>query len=278
MCSFVAGCELATGDGGDEPDRPTITDARATDAEPAPRSCADILAREPSAPDGEYTIAVGDAERAVYCDMTSDGGGWARAIDLDPTRDGCPTRWDFDATAMGCSIARPDCTGETRTFVVEVPVEQWREVRGYVRGYQFRTPDGFRTSASSLDNHYVDGVSITTGNPRRHLWTLGVGLFMPPGTAPNACPCDGGPAPPSFVGDQWTCETGNDAPTFENEPIWYVDDPLWDSDAHVAGCAAADDWFVSSLETPSADPIEVRIMLDQCDDGLAVTALRLFVR
>ena len=42
-------------------------------------------------------------------------------------------------------------------------------------GYQKGTPDGFR-SMCSLDSVYVEGVSITTGSPRKYVWTFDVGL------------------------------------------------------------------------------------------------------
>ncbi|MGD8863282.1 MAG: fibrinogen-like YCDxxxxGGGW domain-containing protein [Myxococcales bacterium] len=45
-----------------------------------PRTCAEILQGDPSATDGVYTIDPdghgGDAAFDVYCDMTTDGGGW----------------------------------------------------------------------------------------------------------------------------------------------------------------------------------------------------------
>lgn len=40
------------------------------------KSCLEILEKNPSATSGEYTIMIGTTPTRVYCDMTTDGGGW----------------------------------------------------------------------------------------------------------------------------------------------------------------------------------------------------------
>ena len=46
---------------------------------------------------------------------------------------------------------------------------------GKAAGYQKGTMDAFnpyaKTSSGSLDGVYVDGISITTSSPRKHVWT-----------------------------------------------------------------------------------------------------------
>ena len=57
---------------------------------------------------------------------------------------------------------------------------------------------------------YVDGISITISNPRKHAWTYAVGIsdnldstFAYPYAAMP------GKVPPSFVGEHYYCECGN---------------------------------------------------------------------
>ena len=45
--------------------------------------------------------------------------------------------------------------------------------------HQYGSPDGFNTGTDSIDSHYIDGISITHGNPRTHLWSYVAGN----------CPC-----------------------------------------------------------------------------------------
>ena len=66
-------------------------------------------------------------------------------------------------------------------------------------GYQYRSPDSFPPNLEggylynpNIDNNYVDGVSITyDSNPRKHEWTLGMGLFDY-STCVFCCPCNTG--------------------------------------------------------------------------------------
>ena len=47
-----------------------------------------------------------------------------------------------------------------------------------VIGYQVASPDAFNTEVSytSIDHFYVDGISITHGSPRKHIWTYAGGI------------------------------------------------------------------------------------------------------
>ena len=60
----------------------------------------------------------------------------------------------------------------------------YSEVCGQIRGYQYKSPDGFPPVLGSKANltiencnTYVDGITITYGsNPRKHIWTYACGL------------------------------------------------------------------------------------------------------
>ena len=80
------------------------------------------------------------------------------------------------------------------------------KVCGRVIGYQIGHPDAFHSS-DSINSAYVEGVSITHGSPRAHIWIYAADIS---GTGIQ-CPCDNGStsSPPSFVGNNYYCESGN---------------------------------------------------------------------
>ena len=89
----------------------------------------------------------------------------------------------------------------------------YTKIRGFLREYQKGTPDGFRASRDDgfgIDDPYVDGVSITLGNPPKHVWTYAAGLTSNGNFPNNNCPCTvtSGPNSPPFVGENYFCSSG----------------------------------------------------------------------
>ena len=144
------------------------------------------------------------------------------------------------------------------TFPVNITYSQ---VCGIARGYQYGQMDAFQlTSGETIDQTYVDGLSITRGSPRQHLWTLAVGRSEDFDSA-QYCPRDQDPFNfdnvPDFVGDHFYCETGFTTTT-SDVTAW--SDPLWDGAGCVADTAHSCDrygWFHREIE-PIQDDIEVR--------------------
>ena len=141
------------------------------------------------------------------------------------------------------------------------------------------------TTSRSLDGVYVDGISITSGNPRKHVWTYAVGLSDDyRGFQQHNCPCAQYPGPefPTYVGNHYYCESGNTGIFYK--PKFYTEDPLWDG----AGCLpensccynAGMPWFFRQFPTTTTGYIEVRICRDQLfvDEGVAVEHLQLYIQ
>ena len=111
---------------------------------------------------------------------------------------------------------------------------QYSQVCGRIIGYQFGYPGAFVDSkGKGIDGPYVDGVSLTYGSPRQHIWTFANAIDKYPLNYEHKCPCtnvtEQRPIPiPSFVGNDYFCETG--VPPGEGwDPIRYFPaDPLWD--------------------------------------------------
>ena len=110
---------------------------------------------------------------------------------------------------------------------------------------------------------YVDGISITLGSPRKHVWTYAAGVSDDHNPYANSlCPCAlySTARPPAFVGNNYYCESGNVGPV---EQIYYLSDPLWDGSGCTSdnGCCAqiGMPWFYRKLPMCVAEDFEVRI-------------------
>ena len=101
--------------------------------------------------------------------------GWRRVAYLsmsDPSQQ-CPSVWQEITTphrTCGRRSTRASCEGLT----YPTGSEQYDQVCGRIIGYQIGTPDTF--IGWSIDSYYLDGVSVTYGSPRQHIWSFACGL------------------------------------------------------------------------------------------------------
>ena len=219
-------------------------------------------------------------------------GLWNKIIDLDmsdPAQE-CPRGWrGYEGSVRCCGrpvLVRSSCPA------VFFPVYgyQYSKVCGRAIGYQQGSPDGFASDDSgepseTIDGMYVDGVSLTHGNPRTHIWTFAAGLLENGITDVNnrhRCPCDSGQQPPDFVGQNYFCETGDHDPV-HNQSKFYKDDPLWDGEnCYQSTCCSFHNppWFSVMLPKPTTDDIEVRICGDQGtgDEDSPIAKLEIYVQ
>ena len=163
---------------------------------------------------------------------------------------------------------------------------------GKVIGYQFGSPDAFSRGAGTtvqfiIDEAYVDGISTTHGSPRNHIWSYAAGSNEVPQIVSdctvNTCPCSGGSDLPSYVGNNYYCESAYRGDCFVCN-TFFPNDPLWDGqqcDDEGTCCNGANTplWFSVDL-SPTSDDIEVRICHDlgSNDEDTPVELLELYVQ
>ena len=165
----------------------------------------------------------------------------------------------------------------------------YSQVCGYVRGYSFGTVDAFVVGRFNqpLSGNYVDGVSISYGNPPdQHVWTCAAGQ-QENGSHPSNCPCNTLPGigPPSYIGSSYYCESGSPSDSSFKLFTWYTSDPLWDGmqcggDEGPCCNHTGLPWFNKNTPTPTTATINVRICLGQKgnDENIGIECLELFVK
>ena len=202
-------------------------------------------------------------------------GQWTRVAYLnmsDPSQR-CPNPWRlYSANGVrACGRQAGGCSSQFYTVQ-----QSYRKVCGRIIGYQVGSTDVFEDQQLSIDQTYVDGVSLTYGNPRQHVWTFASGLSETTVTSPSnheryTCPCAlvgtgfRMQQPPSFVGSNYFCESGNPASSFQNTNTFqYTNDPLWDGQQCEGQCcntgnANSPPWFNVELPSLTNENMEVRI-------------------
>ena len=197
-------------------------------------------------------------------------GNWRRIAYFDTTQgDSCPiglrtvTNTTTNQIACGRNNTIAGCTS------LKFPSSgHYSKICGRVRGYQYRHMNAFSAYARAsqdINGYYVDGISITQGQARKHLWTYAVGhseLIPHSADILSACPCNGNfPGAeayiPNFVGNHYYCESGF-VERWLSRMAW--EDPLWDGKGcHTPNntCCDRSGFFYRNV-TISTDDIEVR--------------------
>ena len=223
-------------------------------------SCSNIYNNYPEVRNksGYYRI---NGSQWVYCteNCAGAGGGWQRIVDIDVSAgDDCPSGWT-KANNSGYSFCTKlfDGTACSPTmFTTNGMVYQ--KVCGKARGYQKGDPAGVLLLNRSIDRGYVNGLSITYGNPQQHIWTYAVGRHD---NGVTYCPCDNpGGETPSFVGNNYYCESGSR--NTSDVDAYHFDDPLWDGSGCIySNCCSVPNqpWFCHQLNESISADIEVRL-------------------
>ncbi len=270
-----------------------------TASSPLPKSCQEIKQRMSTSPSGVYLIANSEKKTDyVYCHMETlcgSDGGWTRLahLDMTDTTESCPDGWRL-YEVDGVRACGRASSGDGSCSSVQYPANgvRYTEICGRARGYQYASPDAVNPTIATGDNsHYVDGLSLTRGNPRKHVWTYMAGLkednSFDQGT--YTCPCQPGSQQtnniPSFIGSDYYCESANPATPLIFAYKLYTADPLWDG-KHCNGLESACctsttlPWFHKVLDSPTNDYIEARVCADQStnDEDVPVEIMEVFVK
>ena len=162
-------------------------------------SCAGILHYIPNSQPGYYWVKdINGYSHKVYCDMNiSCGGvvgGWMKVAGLDMTdiSTQCPgsLRQHSDFNKRTCGI-NSDNSGACSSVIFHTNTITYSKVCDKIKAYQNGSPDAFGSYNfnPSINSNYVDGISLTYGDPRRHIWTFAAALDEV-GTYPHYnCPC-----------------------------------------------------------------------------------------
>ena len=232
--------------------------------------------------------------------------GWTQVafINMSDSSQSCPSEL-AEMTYNGIRVCQRRANFACDSVNFMVP-ETYTNVCGQIIGYQIGSDDAFcpfqqfcyyrsigastSSRAYTIDDVYRDGLSLTHGNPREHIWTFAVAYNDADGQRylEYLCPCtrtgSSGVAIPPFVGSNYFCDTGNHVSGGRNDQF-YGDDPLWDG----AGCRGTDTccsfntppWFMNQLSGPTTDPLELRSCGDQeanTDENVGIQLLEIYVQ
>ena len=258
--------------------------------------CEAIVRNHPQSLDGWYWVrdSSDNSTKRVYCytiEHPSCGEGvWMRIGFFDMTQafSECPSplQMFLQNNKKYCRRQYPGCT----SVYFDSLSQQYTEVCGMVEGYQYGHMDAFSTSLTSINSAHLDGISITHGSPRQHIWSYAVGevayssLFSP---RSDVCPCTryGTTATvPSFIGSDYYCSTGATSGTVTTSNVFPT--PLWRNSGPACSfgstcCENLDQpWFKKKLTQPANEDVEMRWCGSESpsNEATATTRVELYVR
>jgi len=196
--------------------------------------------------------------------------GWRRVAYLDMSNPSqrCPSVWQEITTPFRVCGRKSRSGGSCEGLLYTTGSVRYNQVCGRIIGYQRGPTRAFHYAPGRSINsfHNVDGVSVTRGFPRKHIWTFAAGINEQASYTSQLCPCvagsTGGSRVPSFVGQNYFCETGRTSGS-SNGVLYPDGDPLWDGQGcgPTSSCCTFNSppWFKIRLSSPTTDYIEVRI-------------------
>ena len=208
----------------------------------------------------------------AFCDTSGPcgiSGSWMRVakLDMEDGNSNCPRSLCIESSIKrNCRLCRPNPTCSSDIYSTRNV--SYSKVCGRVIAYQIGTPNAFymgrNRTVQSIDEIYVDGVSLTYGKPRKHIWTFAAD-HTENATYIDGCHCNNYwrqlTNPPDFVENDYFCDTADRRGLRYN--IFFNGNPLWDG----AGCGPDNHccsfntppWFYRQLPHSTAHDIEMRV-------------------
>ena len=262
---------------------------------PLLHSCEEIKTNWPHSPSDYYIIADNHGHtRHVYCHMENicGSGGWMRIayLNTSDSAEECPPGFKlYQSGGVRACGRQTSSSGSCQSVKFPSYSISYSQVCGRIMGYQYRSPDAinadFGTGHHDINSDYVDGVSLTHGSPRQHVWTFMAGTFENKQRSTANCPCAHGTTQTvqSFIGTDYFCESGNPDTYWQSK--LYIADPLWDK----KGCSTIEQlccharglpWFHKTIQFPTNDYIEMRVCGDQStwDEDVPVSYYEIYVK
>lgn len=222
------------------------------------------------------------------------GGTWTQIVYINMTdaSQQCPgTFREYSSPVRTCGRRTGPASCDSATFSVNGA--QYSRICGRVIAYQVGSPSAFwpflnnRSGGTSIDGYYLDGISITHGSPRQHIWSFAATPSETYRGRNDLCPCSNtgitSSNPPSFIGNDYFCETG-DPGTCCRSGHFFAGDPLFDGQ----GCGSTSTccsfnrppWFLKELLTTTTDSLEVRVCSDEptSHDDVPFQILELYIQ
>ena len=216
----------------------------------------------------------------VYCETSSKNcscnnttGGWLRVANIDMTNasEQCPAGFSLitrtEPPLRTCGRPLSIGAGCASTMYGH----EYTHVCGRITGYQVGSLDAFRDPTKTIDQSYVNGISLTHGHlSRQHIWSFAGAVAEGYSSDQNICPCTKHYRVftgiiPSYIGTDYFCDTAIRGSTWTHG-LFYPDDPLWDGQGCGRNSTCCDfnnpPWFCRQLPQATTDDIELRM----CDE------------
>ena len=211
---------------------------------------------------GDYLIRTSDnTVNRMNCTIyTCDGvsGGWKRVAYLDvndSSASACPNGFLQRDSPLSCRRTAAEGGCSAVTYAIN---DNYKCIFGRINALQVGTPDAFRKHGMSrpatptINDNYVDGVSLTHGSsPRIHIWTYAA-------TTPCTRCSTGFPA--FLDSSQYTCDVSGNL--------------LWNGNECVGTTT-----FYRQLPQPTSDDIDVRVCTDEgrSNEDFLLTFIEIYI-